>query len=81
VLNEGSWPAVVAVSVPPCTPASNRLLSDSLLKSQSGQDYTPERATVSIVPGAQHRISNESTEAVRFLVIFQPTTAGDRDNL
>lgn len=35
---------------------------------------------VRIVPGVRHQIRNESNEPVRFLVISQPPSHGDRTN-
>lgn len=35
---------------------------------------------IRILPGTRHRILNESSEAVRFLVISQPPSHGDRVN-
>ena len=55
------------------------ILSGEVLMEVNGEKtLIPAGSGIRILPGTRHQIRNPSSEAVRFLVISQPPTRGDR---
>lgn len=55
------------------------MLSGEAVMEMGGRDFRMATGEgIHILPGALHRIRNESADAIRFLVISQPPSHGDR---
>jgi mannose-6-phosphate isomerase-like protein (cupin superfamily) len=54
------------------------LSGEAVMEVDGGEIFLKMREGLHVLPGVRHRIKNQSTEPLQFLVISQPPSHGDR---